>query len=134
METIADLKQQSLVHWQENLRRLKVMDWKWWSRELQYLDRRHKLICVDDSYSPYIGGDECAFCRAFDSAPRCVRYEDLSKVQVCPLHEFSPEVGEPTGGCCTTWYAVLNALLEAKSKRKAIKAVENMIKRIEEID
>ena len=124
METIADLKRQSLEHWQENLRRLKAMDWKWWCRELRYLDRRHKLICVDDSYSPYIGGDECAFCAEFNPH-HCMD---------CPLHEVAVCKGKPTGGCCTTWYDVLNTLLEAKSKRKAIKAVENMIKRIEEID
>lgn len=118
---LKSFKEQAIAHWEENLKRVKAMDWKEWVNASHATRRTVVFSTTGDKY-PHISGDVC---------PYCIRYHIQCRTEdgyaQCPLKQ------EPVpGGCCLAWFNVREALITPWSKAQAITAIENMIEYIKE--
>lgn len=115
------MKEQAIAHWEENLRRVKAMNWKEWTNASDMARREVLFLEMDDKH-PHIGGDAC---------PYCVRYHWSCKTadgtEQCPLKQ-----GDIPGGCCIAWLSVREALICPWNKVQAVTAIKKMIEYIKE--
>lgn len=124
------LKEQALKHWKDNKRRLAEIDWKEWV-EQPFGIRRHALF-TDSPRAPRIGGDFCPFCRHYPEMCYVTTEGSIPAHIVrarCPLYD-----PRAPGSCCKEWRFVRDALLRPTTKSVASRAINRMIKRIEEIE
>lgn len=115
------MKDQAIAHWEENLKRVKAMNWRRWA-QARDTTRRTIVFGIEYNRYPHISGDACPYCIRYHI--QC-RTED--NTEQCPLkQEHVP------GGCCLAWLKVREALIEPWSKAQAITAIEDMIEYIKE--
>lgn len=128
-KSFKELKEEALAHWQENLERIRTMDWDEWIH-VSYDERNLTVLRKHKAGYPFIGGRQCAFCNYF-SDPGCVHETPALcsrriKGLECPLKQDDDQ-------CCSEWLDVREALCDSCEKERAIEAAQVMINRIEEI-
>lgn len=115
------LQEQAIAHWEENLKRVKAMNWRRWNRTSGATRRAVVFSTVGNKY-PHIGGKVCPYCTYYDWSCRT-----RAGAERCPLKQESVP-----GGCCTAWLDVREALIIPWNKVQTITAIKAMIKYIEE--
>ena len=105
------IKSKSLEHWKQNKEWLEQLDWDDWM---------NTPAASRTAVAPIFGKD-CSYCDEF--------FKGFDDCSICPLHNESPH------GCCKEWDAVYYAIVNRPTtKKRALNAVDKMIKHIEEAD
>ena len=121
LKSFNELQKQAIAHWEENLKRVKAMNWKEWKRAGCTTRRTEVFSTVSDKY-PHIGGDSCPYCTRYNWSCRT-----KDGIERCPLKQE-----DVPGGCCVAWLNVREALLTPWNKVQTVTAIKAMIKYIEE--
>jgi len=118
---VPSIKDQTIAHWEDNLKRVKAMSWRSW-KHAHDITRREVLFGITGKKYPHISGNSCPYCTRYH---RSCRTGD-GYVQ-CPLKQE-----DVPGGCCVAWLNVRTALLSPWTKEQTITAIEKMIEYIKE--
>lgn len=112
------LKDQAIAHWEDNLKRVKAMNWKKWL-QIPFVNKRDILLLPGRGLPqyPHIGGDTCPYCNHYKWG--CM----VDDIERCPLQQWSN-----TDSCCSQWIHVRESLIRPTDKCRAIKAMIEYIK------
>lgn len=115
----SDMKEQAVAHWEENLKRVKAMNWREWKRA-GCTTRRMVVFSTTGTKYPHIGGEACPYCKYY-------HWFCKHDTELCPLKQ---EV--VSGGCCEAWLNVREALIVPWNKVQTVTAIKAMIEYIKE--
>lgn len=111
------LKDQAIAHWEDNLKRVKAMNWRRWTRARETTRRTAVFTTIYGNKYPHIGGDTCPYCNHYKWG--CM----VDDIERCPLRQWSN-----TDSCCSQWIHVRESLIRPTDKCRAIKAMIEYIK------